>query len=332
METMIQKRCVRLISSGTYLPKERVETVELAKKYGYDPQKIISKIGVYTRYFSKEESIAEMAAHAVKRALKKASLDLDSLDLLISASGTYDKPIPHNSVLIHHELKLPSHTMVFDIDCTCLSFFKALDVASTLVEAGQYKRVAIVSSERPSVGLNWDTPESSFLLGDGAVCFILEASQNSFMLHSEYETYSQGIHLAEIPAGGSVLPPKAVESVDDKRFLFKMDGHQIHKLGSKHIESMYARFMDRSQLTIDKIQMVIPHQASFLVLKIVRRKLKIPEEKYFINIQNRGNLVGASIPFALHEAILEKRIKRGDNIVLMGAGAGITLGLFHLIY
>ncbi|MDP7033932.1 MAG: 3-oxoacyl-[acyl-carrier-protein] synthase III C-terminal domain-containing protein [Planctomycetota bacterium] len=328
-----RKQGLRLIASGSYLPSRVVSAQEAQEGMEVDERWILKKTGVQTRHFAGDETIASMAATAVREALEQSSVGLEEIDLLIAAGGTPDQPVPHNASLIHAELGFPSHIMPLDVGATCLSFVAALQLVAPGIASGSVRHALIVSSEKPSVGLNDRWPESAALLGDGAVAFVVgPAEGEEGILFSRFETHSEGVHLAEIPAGGTRLHPKFIEDPQDERYLFKMDGKGIYRLASQLLPDFMVSTFQQAQMTLDQFALVVPHQASMLALRIIRDKLGIPRDRFFINIESVGNLVAASIPMALHEAIGEKRFDRGDRILLLGTGAGLTLGTMGLIY
>ncbi len=327
----MKKLKFKFISSGRYLPQKVITAKEMASLTGVDEDWILKKTGVQTRYVAEGENQAQMGAKAVMAALKNSTLKVEEIDLLISASGTPDQPIPHNSALIHNELNFPPSVAAIDVGATCLSFVQALQVAASFLTTEVYRNIIIVSSEKPSVGLNLKEPESAALFGDGAVAFILTRSVNDegFMF-SEFETHNEFVHATEIPAGGTRLHPKDVATSDDSKFLFSMDGAKVFKVTSKLFPSFYEKNLNKHRLSLDQFNFIVPHQASLLGLRLMQQKLEIPEEKFVINIQRYGNLVGASIPMALHDLLEAKRLKEGDQVLILATAAGLTFGMVGL--
>lgn len=327
----MKKLKFKFISSGRYLPQKVVTAKEMASLTQVDEEWILKKTGVQTRYVAEGENQAQMGAKAVLAALKNSSVKVEDIDLLISASGTPDQPIPHNSALIHKELNFPSSVVAIDVGATCLSFVQALQVAASFLTTEVYRHIIIVSSEKPSVGLNLAEPESAALFGDGAVAFILSRSENEegFMF-SEFETHNEFVHATEIPAGGTRLHPKDVGSSESSQFLFSMDGAKVFKVTSKLFPSFFERNLQKHRLSLDQFTYIVPHQASLLGLRLMQQKLEIPEEKFVINIQRYGNLVGASIPMALHDLLEEKRLREGDQVLILATAAGLTFGMVGL--
>jgi 3-oxoacyl-[acyl-carrier-protein] synthase III len=325
---MSQVKCkFEIKATGAYLPPRKVTAEEIAKKANVSLEWLLKSAGVETRYFADDETIASMAAKAITNAMEKTDLKYEDIDLLIAAGGTPDQPIPHNSALIHHELNLPKNIVPYDIHATCLSFPQALLVAASFLHSGIYRNIIIVSSEKPSIGLNYAWAESAALFGDGAVAFVLsQTDKEKGWIFSEYETYSEAVHLAEIPAGGTRFHP--IQDTDNQmdKYLFKMEGQKIYKAASLYMPAFYASVLAKHRLDHDNLKMIVPHQASVLALNLMRNKLEIPQDKFHINVHKYGNLVGASIPMSIHELLENKTLVEGDRALLLSTAAGLTLG------
>jgi 3-oxoacyl-[acyl-carrier-protein] synthase III len=327
-------RKVKIVGMGSYLPKRLRESKEIDKMIGADSGWSEKKSGVKQRYFVSDETATYMGAKAAKQAIENAGISLSDIDCIISASGTNEQAIPCNASLIQKHLGLQSSGIpCFDVNSTCLSFVSALDMVSYAVHAGKYENVLIVSSEISSVGLNWKQRESSILFGDGAVAIVLSpANDTSKILSSHMETYSEGAHLSEIRGGGTKLHPRIYSEQTADEFLFDMDGRAIFKLSYKLLPDFLDRLFKRTDLSIADINMVIPHQASSSAMKIIRKKLGVKEERFMNIIDRYGNMIAASIPLALHEAVIQGRVKRGDTILLLGTSAGLSIGGIILEY
>ena len=329
---MSQVKCkFEIKGSGAYLPPREVSAEEIAKKANVSVDWVLKSAGVETRYFADDETIASMAIKAIKIAMEKAQLGFEDIDLLIAAGGTPDQPIPHNSALIHQELNLPKNVTPYDVHGTCLSFSHALLIAASFLHSGIYRNIIIVSSEKPSVTLNYAWPESAALFGDGAVAFVVsQTNEEKGWVFSEYETYSEAAKLAEIPAGGSRHHPKFVKDDQSDKYLFKMEGQKIYKVASQYMPDFYSSVFIKHKISHADLKMVIPHQASALALQLMRNKLEIPKEKFHINVHKYGNLVAASIPMSIHELIENKTLVSGDSALLLSTAAGLTIGAMFI--
>lgn len=330
----MQLRQVKILGTGKYLPKNQVTAQQLAQQLQIEESWIQEKSGVLVRYFVKDETASQMGAFAAKDALEAASLSFDEIDCLICTSSVPEQAIPCTASLIQKQLGAENSGIpAFDINSTCLSFITGLDMVSYLIEANRYKQVLIVATE-VGTGINWNDKETCTLFGDGAAAAVVaksEAKESSKILCSRMETYSKGADLSECRGGGNKHHPKEYPDNPDY-FLFKMNGKAIYRLASEVLPGFVERLLQPSRLSLADIQMVIPHQASLMAMELMRRRLGVPEEKWMAIAHNHGNTVAASVPMALHEAIGQGKIKRGDRIMLLSTSAGFSVGGIVLEY
>ncbi|BAZ33261.1 3-oxoacyl-acyl carrier protein synthase III [Cylindrospermum sp. NIES-4074] len=330
----VQKPQVKILSTGKYLPKKKVTAQELELSLGLTKGWIEKKSGVLIRHFVDDETSSLMGAYAAKDALETAGLSFSDIDCLICTSASPEQGIPCTAALIQKQLDGGNSGIpAFDINSTCLSFVTGLDMVSYLIAAGRFKRVLLVASE-VCVGLNWQDKETCTLFGDGAAAAIIaksEPHESSQILSSRMETYSKGAHLTECRGGGN--KHHFEEYTDNlEYFLFRMDGRGVYRLASEILPNFVNSLLQPSGLEIADMQMVIPHQASLMAMGLLRKQLGIPEEKLMVIAQNHGNTLAASVPMALHEAIAQGKIKRGDRIMLLGTSAGFSVGGIVLEY
>ena len=325
----------RILASASHFPTNRVSSADLDAKYGAESGSFESKSGVKYRYFaSPEDTSAKMGAKCAQLALDRAGLKATDIDLILGACGTPEQAIPCTASLIQKEMGLEdSGIACFDVNATCLSFINAYNTAALMIQAGQAKRVLIVSSEIASVGINFDNIEAASLFGDGAVAVIVEGCQDKDdspgILGFHMETYSQHAEACEIQGGGSKIHPRRLGwdiQKDDPRFLFSMDGPRVFKMAAQKIPAFISTLLTKAQTPFDDIKLVIPHQASSAALSIMRRRLNISEDRFFQFNENYGNMIAASLPLGLHLAIQEKRVQKGDKVLLVGTSAGLSIG------
>jgi len=326
---VIIMRNIKIVGTGIYIPQRSITPQELALKMQID-EGIIQKMGMKTRYYANDtERASYMGARAAENALKDAKLTLDDIDLLICASGTMEMPIPCTSALIHKELRPSQPLPAFDINSTCLSFLTALDTISYLIEANRYRNVLIVSSEIASVGLNYDDLESAALFGDGAAAVVVSqrvSNESSCIIASQMNTYSAGWNHCMIPGGGTGYPPEKWEPGNNKIFQFHMNGKEVFKLALQILPDFIDQLFAMGNTTMDDMDIVIPHQASLSAMKILQKKLNIKPERMINIVEDYGNMIAASIPLALHQAIKTGKLRRGHRVLLLGTSAGISVG------
>ncbi|SFN93779.1 3-oxoacyl-[acyl-carrier-protein] synthase III C-terminal domain-containing protein [Xenorhabdus japonica] len=316
---------LKIIASGVALPENKVYSSDLDLKLNKPSGFVEKHSGIEYRYHSGyQASQAKLAVDALHDTLKTHQIQPNSIDLLISASAIPIQALPYSAAHILKESQLKVGTACFDINSSCVSFISALSVASGLLATRQYRRIAIVSAEMASRGIDWSHQESSLIFGDGAACMIVERGDGqSGIVTYKHETYPEGLELCEIRAGGTRKNLRA--GMEDSDFLFQMQGKPLFKLTASLIEGFTERVLASANLEMSDIDTVVPHQASHLGLKHIRKRLNIRDER-FVNIYRyRGNQVAASIPSALHEAMITDRYYGRDYVMLLGTAAGLSL-------
>jgi len=333
---MSTKRKVKILGTGKYLPKRVVTAPEMDKMLSVNSGWTVRKSDVNVRHFIDGETASEMGALAVAAALKNAGLRMSDIDCLVCTSGTMEQPLPSTASLIQRELGWgDSGIPAFDMNSTCLSFVTGLDVMSYLVHAGRYRRIVLVSTEIASVGLNWHDKESSALFGDGAAAVVLgqsDENDSAAILHADMVTYGNGVHLSEIRGGGSRQHARSYSARTEEDYLFHMEGHAIFRMASKLLPAFTSKLLSQANCHMEDIDLVIPHQGSAMAMRLLSKKLDIPQERLMYITPDHGNTIAASIPMGIHEAVTQSRMQRGDRVLLLGTAAGLSLGGVVLVY
>jgi 3-oxoacyl-[acyl-carrier-protein] synthase-3 len=330
---------VKISSTGCYIPTRRVESTELDIRFGFKPGQIEELTGVGTRYYGNEtETAPYMGARAVADALQRADLSIGQLDAVISVSGTSAQLIPCTASLILQEMgELDAGIAAFDFNATCLSFIAGFDAMAHLIAAGRYKRVVLVAAEAISPMLNPQHFESAALIGDGAAAVILEpaaSGESSAMTGARLETYPRGIPSCQVKGLGTTLHPNGTRSSSEDDNYFFMDGQNLFRLTYALMPGFVDRFMNETKQCPEDFDFLIPHQASGPAVKIMLRRYVPPghDDQIYVYLKEFGNVGAASIPFGIHLAIDRGRVKRGDRILLVGTGAGLSLGAASFVY
>ena len=300
--------------------------------YGVCLPKNTVKFKDQTRYrvVENEETQLDLAEVAIQRALEKANLKIEDIDCLVSASAVGVQPIPCTAALIHERVAKGLSIPAMDINTTCTSFISALSTMSHLIEAGEYRRVLIVSSEVGSLGLNPKQKESYELFSDGAAAFIFQKSnQDKGVIASLQRTWSEGAHDTEIRGGLTSYQPKEYSEETKTNFMFDMKGKKILLLSARVIPEMFQEFQEKSGISKDAVDYIIPHQAS-RALPLVMDKLGVSKDKYLNIVSEYGNMVSVAVPFGLAYALDHGYVKEGDTIFLMGTAAGMTVNMLAL--
>lgn len=267
-------------------------------------------------------------------ALLEASRNPNDLDAIIGASTAPQQAIPCTAALVQRELGAPEgRSVCFDVNATCMSFVVALHQAALLVAAGVYRTVLVFSSEIGSRSLNPREPESLVLFGDAAAAAVLTRSEDGSrgVWHARFATHSSGADLTRILGGGTLHHPNDPATTPEMN-MFHMRGLSVFKQAARLIGPFLDNVFAELGWQREEVDLVVPHQASGHAVDLLTNRLGFREEQVFVNLPVRGNCIAASIPLALAEAAHTGRIKRGDRVLLVGTGAGLTLGALALIY
>lgn len=317
---------LRILSTGKALPSHTVTSRDLDATLGTAPGFVEERSGIRHRYQARSnETQSGLAALALNDAFARAGLRPGQADLLIAACGVQEQALPNTASRILQDAGFPEGTPGLDVNASCLSFMAALSTAAAYLNAGMYRRIAIVSADLASRGVNWNEPEASLIFGDGAAAAIVERGDGTSGIRAQrFETYPEGKALCEIRAGGTRCNPRA--GVTEEDFLFRMNGKGVFKLAAKVMPAFLDRLYAATGLTMADVDVLVPHQASHLGMQHILRKMGVPEERVVNIYPTHGNQVGASVPTALHEALVTGMAVRGSNVLLLGTAAGLTLG------
>ncbi len=332
---MTQHLPVKIAGLGSYLPERRVTSGELGERLGVAPGLIERATGVVERRYASGETSAGMAAAAITMALEHAGIALGDIDAFIGASTAPQQCIPCTAALVQRELGAPEgRSVCFDINATCMSFLVALQTAAHFIAAGLYQRIVIFSSEIVSPSLNPVEWESAALFGDAAAAAVLTRSPDgaaSAIWHSRFATYSSGADLTRCIGGGTLHHPNHPATTSEMN-LFAMQGPAIFRQALRIMRPFVDDFFSTLGWERGQVAAVVPHQASRHAVEQLSGRLGFRQDQVFTNLQLRGNCVAASIPLALAEAVHSGRIRRDDRVLLLGTGAGLTVGAVALTF
>ncbi len=324
-----------LAGLGTYLPERRVSSATLEEQLNIPAGWTERVTGVRERRYCTDETSVGMAAAAAHQALDRAGLRPDDLDAIVGASTAPQQAIPCTAALVQRELGAPEgRSACFDINATCLSFLFALHTVAQLVAAGMYRRVLVFSSEIASRSLNPCERESTVLFGDAAAAAIITRAPEgtaSAIHHAQFATFSSGADLTRVLGGGTLHHPNNPQTTPDMN-LFHMRGPAVFKQAARVVGPFLDQFFTTLDWDRSAIDTVVPHQASRHAVELLHARLGFNADQVFSNLATRGNCIAASIPLALAEAVEHGRIRRGDRVLLVGTGAGLTLGALALIF
>lgn len=309
---------------GAYIPEKVLTNFDLEKMVETTDEWIRTRTGIETRHIAaKGQSASDLALPAAQEALKNAGLTPEDLDLIIVATITPDMFMPSTACSLQTKLGA-SKCGAFDMAAACSGFPYAVGIADAFVRAGIYKNILAVGSEVLSGFIDWSDRSTCVLFGDGAGAAIVSAAKDGHGILANIlgADGSQG-DLLKIPGGGSAVPPSE-ESIKSGLHFLKMQGSEIFKIAVKTMENAVRDVVKKADLSISDIKCVIPHQANMRILQAVAERLELPSESFYINVNRYGNMSSASTAVALYEAVKTGKIKKGDHVVLVAFGGGLT--------
>lgn len=319
---------IAILGTGSYTPARVLTNDELSKQVDTSNEWILTRTGIRERHISAPgENTSDLAANAARAALDDAGLAPLDIDLLIVATITPDLPMPATSTIVQHKLGIKSHAACFDLSAACSGFVYGLDTASAMLASGRYKHALVIGAEKLSAFVDWKDRTTCVLFGDAAGAVVLGPSRGDGARIIGTKLYSEGgqADLLCIPGGGSACPATQA-TLDGGNHFIKMKGREIFKVAVREMEDAVEEILEQHALSPDQISCVIPHQANLRIIEALSKSLKIPLERFFINLDRYGNTSGASIPLALDEARRAGRVRRGDTTLLVAFGAGLTYG------
>lgn len=326
---------VKLAGLGCYLPERIVTSAELELAYGLEPGWVERATGVRERRRATHETTVGMGAAAGQRALAAAGMAPAEVDLIIAAASGPQQAIPCTAAYLQRGIGAPDGASAcLDLNATCLSFLFALQTAAHLVAAGSYRAALIVSSELAGPTLNPREPESAVLFGDAAAAAVVVRTppgEASAVVWEQFATHSSGADLTTIRGAGTLHHPNDPATTAEMN-LFTMDGVRVYKKAARLVGPFLEGFLQRAGWRREEVQAVVPHQASGHAIGLLSARYGFAPAQVVANLAARGNCVAASIPLALAEAVAAGRVARGDRVLLVGTGAGLTVGAIGLVF
>ncbi|MBP9503307.1 MAG: ketoacyl-ACP synthase III [Candidatus Promineofilum sp.] len=323
-------RYAHIVGWGCYLPDRTVTNDELSQLVDTSDEWIYQRTGIRTRHIAAaHETTATLAFEAAARALAVADLHPSQVELIIVATSTPEYMFPATACLVQDYLGA-TKAAAFDLSAACSGFVYALQMAAQSIATGSARNAIVIGSETMSRVLDWSDRGTCVLFGDGAGAVVLKGSSipggvMATMLRSD----GSGSDLLSLPAlYHNPVPMLGTEfsSNGHHKNIIDMDGRQVYRFATNVIASSIQEVLKQAELTVEDIALIIPHQANTRIIETAAKKLKVPMEKFYLNVEHNGNTSAASIPLALCDAVREGRLKPDDNVVFVGFGGGLTWG------
>jgi 3-oxoacyl-[acyl-carrier-protein] synthase-3 len=321
-----QGRSCSIVGVGSYVPARILTNHELEKMVETSDEWITTRTGIKERRIAADnEFTSDMASHAAERAMKMAGVTGADIDLVIVATITPDMPFPATACLVQKKIGA-TRAAAFDLEAACSGFIYGLEVGQQFIMSRTYNTVLVIGAEKISSIVDWKDRNTCVLFGDGAGAAVLQNRENSHgLLTAVMGADGDKAELLFMPGGGSRCPATK-ESVDARLHYLQMDGKQAFKNAVQAMESAANEALKRCELDITKIKCIIPHQANLRIVDAVAERLGAKPEQLFCNLEKYGNTSAASVAIALDEAVSSGKLSRGDLILLVVFGAGLTWG------
>ncbi|HEV7622028.1 MAG TPA: beta-ketoacyl-ACP synthase III [Flavisolibacter sp.] len=322
---MNEKITAAITAIGGYVPETKLTNADLEKMVDTNDEWIISRTGIEERRILKEpgKASSDMAVPAIRELCEKRGIDPEEIDVIICCTVTPDMVFPATANIISDKLGA-KNAWGFDLEAACSGFLYGLTVGASLIESGRYKKVVIVGVDKMSSIIDYSDRTTCILFGDGAGAALLEPNTNGYGIKdSILKSDGNGRQFLHMKAGGS-LKPATGETVANKEHYVFQDGQPVFKFAVKGMADVSVELLERNGLTGDDIAWLVPHQANKRIIDATASRMGIPSDKVMLNIFKYGNTTAATIPLCLWD--WEKKLNKGDNLVLAAFGGGFTWG------
>lgn len=314
---------------GGYVPDYILDNDEISQLVDTSDEWIMQRIGIKERRILKEEGKAtsDLAVRAITDLFEKTNTNPEEIDLLIVPTITGDMSFPATANIIGHKLGL-KNAFVYDISAACSGFVYGLEIGSRMIESGAYKKAILVGADMMSAVTNYTDRATCPLFGDGAGAVLLEPTTENLGVIDRILGYDgSGISNLHMKAGGS-LRPTSHETIDNMEHFVYQEGQIVFKAAVSKMSDLSVEIMERNNISSDQLAYLVPHQANKRIIEAVGRRMGISSDQVLVNIERYGNTTAATIPLCLWD--FEKKLKKGDNLILTAFGAGFTYGSIYL--
>lgn len=312
---------------GHAVPEKVLTNADLEKMVETNDEWIRQRTGISERRICGEnETASTLAIAAANKALAAAQMDAADLDLVVVGTVTPDRPFPATSCLVQHAIGA-TKAGAFDVGAACAGFIYSLATAASMIEAGRVRNALVVGVDVLSKVVDYTDRGTCVLFGDGAGAVVLRGEENTDRGVIDTILLSDGSGAPHIglDVGGSLHPTCAPSTKDENPYLY-MAGAEVYRFAVNAMGDACCKLLEQVGYEASQIDLFVPHQANLRIIESAAKRLGLPDEKVFINVQKYGNTSGGSIPIALSEAVAEGRLKKGDLVMTVGFGAGLVWG------
>jgi 3-oxoacyl-[acyl-carrier-protein] synthase-3 len=317
----------RIASLATYVPPRVLTNADLEKMVETSDEWITQRTGIRERHIvDPGVATSDLAANAACEAIARAGLTPPDIDFIVVSTTTPDMLFPSTACLVQDKIGA-THAWGFDLFAACSGFTYGLTTAAQMVRTGASRHALVIGADVMSSIIDYTDRTTCVIFGDGAGAAVVEATHEDDIGILDFENYVDGSGGAALcmPAGGSKRPASH-ETVDQRLHYVKQDGQAVFRFAVRNTEEVCRTIMERNGIDASQIDLLVSHQANRRIILAAAEKLGVPEHKVVINIERFGNTTAATIPLALNDAIEDKRLKRGDLLLMVSVGAGFTVG------
>lgn len=317
-------RYSEIVSVGGYAPSKVVDNNELANIVDTSDEWIVSRTGISKRRISEGENTSHLCAKAAQKALERANISATEIDLIIVATCTPDTLVPSVACLVQDSIGA-YNASAFDINAACSGFIYGLKMADSLIKTGAHNKALVIGGEVLSKALDWEDRSTLVLFGDGAGCALIQASEEEKVKY--ISTGAEADKWSSLTLGGlEVKNPFVKEPLNKIPQKIEMSGGEVFKFATRVIPEEIKKLIEKTGISLDEVKYIVPHQANIRIIQYAAKKLNVDINKFYINIDEYANTSAGTIPLALNDMYEKSLIKKGDYIILVGFGGGLTYG------
>jgi 3-oxoacyl-[acyl-carrier-protein] synthase-3 len=320
-------RRARIASLATFVPPKVLTNADLEKMVETSNEWILQRTGIRERHIvGPGVATSDLATEAARVAVERAGLTPDQIDFIVVGTTTPDMMFPSTACIVQHNIGA-TNAWGYDLLAACSGFTYALTTAANMVASGGSKHALVIGADVMSSIIDYKDRATCVIFGDGAGAAVVDASPDDGFGIIDFENYVDGGGGKALcmPGGGS-RHPASHETIDQGLHYVKQDGQTVFKFAVRNTEEACRRLLERNKITPAEIDLFVSHQANRRIILAAAEKLALPEEKVVINVERFGNTTAATIPLALNDAVNDKRLKRGDLLLMVSVGAGFTVG------
>lgn len=320
------RRSVSIIGTGSYVPERRLTNADLSKMVDTSDEWITTRTGIKERRMAaNDEYTSDLATKAALNAIEQAGIPPGEIDLIIVATTTPDMMFPATACLVQTRIGA-TKAACLDVSAACAGFLFALEIAQQFITSHTYETVLVIGAEKLTSITNWTDRNTCVLFGDGAGAAILGHRGGTHgVIATHIGSDGQFADILFMPGGGCRTPITR-ENADDHLQTIHMSGKDVYKQAVIAMLSASRKVLDQAGLTINDVACVIPHQANLRIIEAIADRLGISPDKMFVNLEKYGNTSAAAVAIALDEANRTGRIKKGDYVLMVVFGGGLTWG------